>query len=357
MGNNCGCSKASSNFQSYNAANHANNTFSAGGKYAVPQPLFTVTNGNALKVVQQDLASNLTGTNFTTDVNLNVSIGIVVINNVIYVANVKSNTVTTYDLVGNKLPTTISVNAPTGIVQNTTPGFIISDGVASYPASLLIASLNGTVYAYNQLLSPNVQVVIDNSANGAEYTGITILGNYLYLADFANGIIDVYDSSFNQVNTFLFADPTIPAGFNPFNIQRIGLYLYVTYASAPGTGNGYINIFNSEGILITRFVSGGVLNQPWGIIAAPTSLCLPSGSILVANHGDGFIYAYNSYGLFYGTVTDCSGNPLILTNIYGLALNPNANTYSGSPIYFTTGINLSTGLTGLVGELIVSCAC
>jgi hypothetical protein len=66
--------------------------------------------------------------------------------------------------------------------------------------------------------------------------------NHLYAADFANGTIDVYDTSFalQPGASFPFVDPTIPttAGntYHPYNIDNIGGSLYVTYAKV-GTGD------------------------------------------------------------------------------------------------------------------------
>src|SRR5918993_1214613 len=88
-------------------------------------------------------------------------------------------------------------------------------------------------------------------------------GNFfLYAADFANGKIDVYNSSFalQPEASFPFADPTIPTAmannrYHPFNIQAIGSSLYVAYAKVgpmgldeEGVGNGFVRRFNTAGV-------------------------------------------------------------------------------------------------------------
>jgi len=93
------------------------------------------------------------------------------------------------------------------------------------------------IFRYNnQKFQIGIELANDGSAN------------YLYATDFHNGKIDVFDKSFNLVNSKPFIDPTIPAGFAPFNIRLIDDELYVTYAKqlAPanhddqkGPGNGF----------------------------------------------------------------------------------------------------------------------
>jgi uncharacterized protein (TIGR03118 family) len=123
---------------------------------------------------------------------------------------------------------------------------------------------------------------VDRSAGGSVYKGLELAndgtGNFLFATDFHNGKIDVFDKSYNLVASKLFMDPRIPVGFAPFNIRLIDSVLYVTYARqlAPdnhgyqkGAGNGFVNIFNTNGSLLKRFASQGKLNSPWGIEKAP----------------------------------------------------------------------------------------
>src|SRR5579863_5042939 len=109
--------------------------------------------------------------------------------------------------------------------------------------------------------------LVDNSKSGAVYKGCTLggllQGNGLpsyYAANFSSGKIDMWDSNLNPVqNAAAFADPAIPPGFAPFNIQAISnKVLLVSYArqdiakhnDVPGTGNGYIAAFDNNGNLV-----------------------------------------------------------------------------------------------------------
>ena len=110
---------------------------------------------------------------------------------------------------------------------------------------------------------------VDNSAGGAGavYKGLAIGSNagasFLYAANFRAGDIEMYDSSFNLVNTF--TDPGVAAGYAPFNVQTLGGSLYVTFAlqdaakhdDVAGPGNGYVDVFNLDGTFNRRLVSLG----------------------------------------------------------------------------------------------------
>jgi hypothetical protein len=73
----------------------------------------------------------------------------------------------------------------------------------------------------------NAPVAYDDGAGGAVYKGLALLNdgtaNHLYATDLHNAKIDVFDAGFNKVTRAgTFADPTIPAGFAPFNIVALG---------------------------------------------------------------------------------------------------------------------------------------
>jgi hypothetical protein len=51
-------------------------------------------------------------------------------------------------------------------------------------------------------------------------------------ANFAANRVDVFDSTFTPVPAAeMFSDPTLPAGYAPFNVAEIGGQIFVTYAS------------------------------------------------------------------------------------------------------------------------------
>src|SRR5262249_18037218 len=153
-------------------------------------------------------------------------------------------------------------------------------------------------------------------------------GPMLYAANFRTAAIDVFDTNFSPVTIDgAFTDPQLPAGFAPFNVQRIGDALYVTYAlrdadqhdDVAGSGNGIINVFDFEGNLVTRLVSNGPLNSPWGLALAPPNFGDFSTALLVGNFGDGTINAFDpSSGQYLGTLQDSTGANIAITGLWGL---------------------------------------
>ena len=79
----------------------------------------------------------------------------------------------------------------------------------------------------------------------------------LYAANFRSGKVEVYDTNFKPVTlpAGAFADPKLPTGFAPFNVQVLGDKVYVTYAKQDankhddvgGQGNGFVDVFNLDG--------------------------------------------------------------------------------------------------------------
>jgi TIGR03118 family protein len=157
--------------------------------------------------------------------------------------------------------------APTGQVFNDTTGF----NVAGKPASFIFATEDGTISGWNPSADPaNSTVLVDRSASGAVYKGLAIAntsnGPRLYAANFNSAAIDVFDADLSPIaSTGAFSDPNLPAGFAPFNIQRIGRKLYVAYAmqddarhdDTAGPGNGVIDVFDFDGNLVGRLQDAG----------------------------------------------------------------------------------------------------
>ena len=89
--------------------------------------------------------------------------------------------------------------------------------------------------------------------------------------------------------------------FSPFNIQNLGGKLYVTYAKpdearkddVSGPGNGFVDVFDTDGNLLQRLISHGPLNSPWGLVLAPDSFGAFSHRLLVGNFGNGRINAFD----------------------------------------------------------------
>ena len=131
-------------------------------------------------------------------------------------------------------------------------------------------------------------------------------------------------------------------------MQKFGRSLYVTYAlqndekkaDVSGAGNGYINVFDMDGNLRKRLVSGGALNSPWGLAMASSFYGDYSGALLVGNFGDGNINAYDPFtGDWLGVLQDSTGTPLSVPGLWALTMGAGStNGGDANILYFTAGI-------------------
>jgi uncharacterized protein (TIGR03118 family) len=255
--------------------------------------------------------------------------------------------------------------APTGIVFNTTTNFIV---VSNTAAKFIFATEDGTISAW--ATGTDAVLKADNSASSTIYKGLALGNangsNYLYAADFHNGKVDVFDGAFNPVVwPGAFTDTNLPAGFAPFGIKAVGTNVFVTYAmqdaaaedDVPGPGNGYVDIYDTSGNWVKRFVSNGALDSPWGMAMAPANFGLFAGQLLIGNFGDGTINAFDpASGILVGTLKDTNGAPIAIDGLWDLKFGNGGSAGSTNTLYFTAGIAAGGALEdhGLFGSLSVA---
>jgi uncharacterized protein (TIGR03118 family) len=269
--------------------------------------------------------------------------------------------------------------APTGIIWNPSSAFVVPGTVSAanpkgIQAVFIFDTEDGTISAWAGGLSPADDAVIaaDNSAipsaaNGAVYKGlvfgVNVHGGFLFATNFRAGTIDVFGPPSSPGGPFTpattdggFLDPNIPAGFAPFGIQSINGNLFVTYAKqnmqkhddVAGQGNGFVDVFDTDGHLLRRFASRGPLNSPWGVARASSAFGRFSGDILIGNFGNGKINVFDSRGRFIDELDDQNGKPLTIDGLWTLTLGGGANS-SPDMLYFTAGPNGETdGLFGTI---------
>src|SRR5262249_37001200 len=172
---------------------------------------------------------------------------------------------------------------PTGTIFNFGSNFQVTENGVSGKSVFIFATEDGIIAGW----APNVDLThaitaVDNSANptpdnGAVYKGLAIdnHANRIYATNFRAGTVDVFAGpNFTPVVVpGAFQDSRIPTGFAPFGIQNLGGKLYVTYAlqkpdkhdDQAGPGNGFVDVFDTNGVLLKRLIQHGVLNSPWGL--------------------------------------------------------------------------------------------
>jgi uncharacterized protein (TIGR03118 family) len=249
---------------------------------------------------------------------------------------------------------------PTGVVFSGSSTDFLLPAPNNQAARFIFAGEDGVLSAWNGAAGNNAVVVKDNSAI-ASYKSLALAtnngANYLYAANFSTAKIDVFDKDYNAVS-MPFRDPQIPSGFAPFNVQNIDGMLYITYAKVgpdgddvAGMGNGYVDIYNTDGSLVKRLVSAGQLNSPWGIAKAPAGFFGDEQDgdsqdiILIGNFGNGHINAYHSNGKFIGELaqhptTMQPQKPLVIDGLWAISFAPvTATAIDPNRLYFTAGPN------------------
>jgi uncharacterized protein (TIGR03118 family) len=263
--------------------------------------------------------------------------------------------------------TNFGPGTPTGIIFNGTTAFL----AGASPASFIFSTEDGIIAGWNGAAGKATVILADRSGAKAVYKGLAIAtrsaGPLLYAANFGAGSIDVFDGNMAPVTLAGgFRDAAIPAGFAPFNIQNLGGSLYVTYAKqdsarhddVAGAGNGYVDVFDLNGLLLQRLVMAGPLNSPWGLALAPASFGDFAGSLLVGNFGDGAINAFDpATGKLLGTLQDGTGNAIHISGLWGITFG-NGSRANGAlvpsggdanTLYFAAGpAHESHGLLGSV---------
>ncbi|WP_127353929.1 TIGR03118 family protein, partial [Actinacidiphila soli] len=264
--------------------------------------------------------------------------------------------------------------APTGIVRNDTDAFRFSGFERAGVARFVFAGENGDLFAWDPGVSRTSAVRVAHENSGSEnavFKGLTLVScaekhdcrgrdqwPRLLVANFRDARIDVFDTNFTLVpSAARFEDPNIPSDFAPFDVKVIGSRVFVTYAKqnadkeddVAGPGNGFIDVFSTEGRLLQRFATQGVLNSPWGLEVAPRGFGKFSGDLLVGNFGDGHINAFDlRTGHFEGTLKDRKGHPIEIPGLWGL-LRGTDRSGGRDAVWFAAGINDEAN--GLLGVL------
>jgi uncharacterized protein (TIGR03118 family) len=121
----------------------------------------------------------------------------------------------------------------------------------------------------------------------------------------------------------------------------VGSKIYVTFANAPGAGQGYVDVFNTAGTLLLSLQHGNWMNQPWGIAQAPTSFGAFSQALLVGNLGSGEIAAFSpTTGKFSGFLKNSTGQVIEIPGLWAIYFG-GGNTENGpsTTLYFNAGID------------------
>ena len=317
---------------------------------AVPSGLLAQQAGYS----QTNLVSNIAGVATTTDPQLLNPWGISGFpGQDFWIADNNSGVSTLYDQKGNKdagLVVTIpgATSNPNGNCSPGCPTGTVASANGSYfsGGSFIFDTEDGLVVYWNG--ASNTAIVgKDNSASGAVYKGLALLGTNLLAANFNSGKVDVLDRNFNLTSlSGSFTDPKLPAGFAPHGIHVIGNQIYIAYAmqdaakhdAQPGAGLGQVDIFDANGNFVSTFAAaGGQLNAPWGVVETPATFGAFPNAILVGNFGDGTISAFDTTGKFLGQLADSANHVLVNPGLWDMVFGGAGASGDAGTLYLTAG--------------------
>jgi uncharacterized protein (TIGR03118 family) len=268
------------------------------------------------------------------------------------------------------------LGSPTGIVYNPTSDFVISKNGKSAPALFLFDTADGTISGWNPAVDPNNAVImVDNSAEAphpASYDALAIgknsLGqNVLYAADGGldpintNNRIDMFGGDFHSLGSF--TDPNVASqypGNTAYQVQNVNGLLYVTFAGFQAPFGGVVDVFDTDGHLLTpdHFAANlpgqGPLVNPWGIAQAPADFGQFSNDILIGNVEDGRINAFDPVThRFLGPLRRPDGTPISITGLWALAFGAGSRKNGKTnQLFFTAGPTAANfagnGLFGMI---------
>jgi uncharacterized protein (TIGR03118 family) len=283
----------------------------------------------------------------------------------LWVANNGTGTTTLYNFQNfSKIPLNVTIpgphgatGTPTGTVFTSLTGNtfeIDRNGVPTH-SLFLFDSEDGTISGWAPSIALNKTfVVVNQSTVGASFKGLAIAGANttaptLFAADFTQNKVEMFDSTFHKVGAF--TDPSLPAGYAPFNVQVLGDKVYVAFAlrgsgidEVDGAGLGFVDVFSTTGHKLSTLVSGGPLNAPWGLTIAPADFGQFKGALLVGNFGDGTINAFDpTTGKFLGRVTSRGNAPITIDGLWALRSGPD-----GTVIFSSGPDSEAHGLVGVI---------
>jgi uncharacterized protein (TIGR03118 family) len=242
--------------------------------------------------------------------------------------------------------------SPTGIVYNGSQEFQVGGAAAMF----LFSTLDGTISGWSPANGTQAIITVNNSGAHSSYNGLGITsnasGNFLYAPDFTNNRVDIYDGNFKFVASL--ADPHVPAGFVPFNVQDIGGRVYVAYANMnTSKAGGFIDIFEEDGTLARRFTHGKPLNQPWGFALAPKNFGPLSNTLLISNNvtNNGTINGFDlKTGKFVGTIKNVAGKQIKIDQLWGIKFGGGTSANGKkNQLFFAAGPN--NNLDGTFGVI------
>jgi uncharacterized protein (TIGR03118 family) len=233
--------------------------------------------------------------------------------------------------------------SPSGIAFNPGAGFDLGP---SEPAWFVIATREGQVDGWFPGGNGNEASVLTDQGPEAGFTGAAIGGDRLYLANFRQDRIDVFDSGMTRMDLGAspFTDPSLPEGLSPYNVRVLQGSVYVAFAApddegrfaAPGAGQ--VAVFDGSGRYQFTLQPGPWMSAPWGMAIAPEGFGGYGNDILVAESGSGRIAVFDPVTAgFRGYLRDPQGAVIVIPGLHDIGFGNDDTAGPSSVLYYTAG--------------------
>jgi uncharacterized protein (TIGR03118 family) len=247
-------------------------------------------------------------------------------------------------------PATTGTGTPTGIVGNSTSGFVVRHNGNSGPAAFIFDSLDGTISGWNSSVDASSAVIAVNNHATANYTGLALgkagTQTFLFAANSAKNQIEVYNSGFKLVKTFTDAKLS---GLKVYGVSVLKNQVYVTFS---GSTTGAVDVFTTAGKFVKTLIAPtSTLKGPWGLAIAPSNFDTLSGSLLVGDVDDGRIHGFNlTTGKLVGVIKDKTGKVISIPGLWGLLFGGGTTTNGKTnQLFFAAGTSgYATGEFGVI---------
>ena len=240
------------------------------------------------------------------------------------------------------------------------PGTVSPANSKGIPAVFIFDTEDGTISAWAGGLTPptNAVIAVDNSkipnaANGAVYKGlafgVNVHGAFLFATNFRAGTIDVFGP---PIPPAAYSRPRRRTGASRIRksrpaSRRLASRTSMAISSSPMrsrmrksmmtwrvAGNGFVDVFDTDGHLLRRFASRGPLNSPWGVARASFAFGRFSGEILIGNFGNGKINVFDSRGRFIDELDGPYGKALVIDGLWTLTLGRRREIEFRHPLFY-----------------------
>lgn len=207
------------------------------------------------------------------------------------------------------------IGSPSGLVYNNTPAFLVN----SISSILIVSTIDGQIMGWNG--NDNQFTVMYQTTTNESFYSMAICNNLLYVTDFYNKTVVVFNTSWTKQTNYSFQLPTGGTDYSPFGpigILKYNSQIIVSYTSVNYSA-GLIAIFDSNGVYIT--ILKNIYNHfyvPYGLSLVPSSFNVSdsANSICVSEYNTGAIYIVNvSNGNTY-YLTCSSGGSTGFTFLY-----------------------------------------